>query len=82
MLYLGPAWTLHVPSRNEPCQDLPLPPAFPHHCSVVSGGTSQIRRNNGLGRGQVQLGAHQWARGRGHRLQDCEYTSRGGCAAT
>lgn len=81
MLYLGPAWTLHVPSRNEPRQDLPLPPALPHHCSAVSGGTSQIRRNNGQGRGQVRLRAHHRARGRGHRQQDCEYTSRGGRAA-
>lgn len=35
--------------------------ALPHHCSTVWGGTSQIRRNNGLGRGQVPLGAQQRA---------------------
>lgn len=58
---MGTAWALQVPSKSEPCQDLPLPPALPHHCSAVWGGTSQIRRNNGLGRGQVPLGAQQRA---------------------
>lgn len=38
-----------------------LPPALPHHCSAEWGGTSQIRRNNGLGRGQVRLRAQQRA---------------------
>lgn len=48
------------------------PPALPHYCSAVWGGTSQICRNNGLGRGQVPLRAQQRA---GAAATDCKTAS-------
>lgn len=62
-----------APPKSEPCQDVPpLPPHSPHYCSAVWGGTSQICRNNGLGRGQVPLRVQQRA---GAAATDCKTAS-------
>lgn len=55
-------------------------PALPHHCSAAWGGTSQIRRNNGLGRGQVRLGVQQRAGAGGHPQRDTGASAQGGSA--
>lgn len=78
-LWAGPELS-KAPPKSEPCQDVPLPPQLPHHCSA-RGGTSQICWNNGLGRGQVPLRAQQRA-GAATSLQDCKHPAHGGCAAT